>query len=322
MQHNEIHSVAEDVFPFHVEKNFKSLGTDISIDIIVRNEQERERALIDLDSLPAFYERFMRVFNRFDPDSELSRLNGNIGSEQPVSDEMSGVAQRALEYWERTGGVYDPRILSALESAGYVKDFHGGTFDPRQGGYDGIFSNPLSDDLRVGNGAAYFCVKMDFAGIVKGYVTDEVKKFLVQKGWKDFVVDSGGDMYMAGNELSGSPWRISIEGISSQSIMFSLSEKAIATSGISRRKWEVAGKPYHHLINPKKPEAFEFSLKSVTVIADTTEEADVWAKVLFLRGIDEGILFAKENNIAAIFLPYRGGARISSRCREFLWTNS
>jgi thiamine biosynthesis lipoprotein len=93
----------------------------------------------------------------------------------------------------------------------------------------------------------------------------------------------------------------------------------LATSGISKRKWEIAGQKFHHLINPKEPENFLFELKTVTVILSTTEEADVWAKCLFLMGKEGAIIYARENDMAAIILDYRGSAWISPKAKEFLY---
>ena len=320
-QQSKAHGKAHE-FPCFVEKEFKSLGTEISFMVVVRDEQEYDKAIADLELLPEVYARYMKIFSRFDLESELSRLNRSLGIKQQCSEEMRTIARGALNYWGLTKGVYDPRVIYALENAGYVHDFPSGVFESKNEGGVEIFTKPLTHDLLVESDGITFKVKMDFSGIVKGYVTDRVREFLVEKGWKDFLVDSGGDMYMAGNELSGSAWRIGIEGLPDQSIMFSLSEKGIATSGISRRKWEVAGKQYHHLINPKQADAFDFSLKSVTLIADTTEEADVWAKVLFLKGMDEGMRYAKKQGVAALFLPYQGGARISPECKRYVWKSA
>ena len=311
----------EKVFPCFAQKDFKSLGTDISIMVATWSEDEYLRAIADLDELSGLYAKYMHIFSRFDAESELSDLNRNLGVSKQCSDEMREVANQVLKYWEKTEGIYDPRVLSKMESIGYVHDFHSSVFESQDSREGEFFAKNLREDLDIRENEVTFHSKMDFSGIVKGHITDRVRKALLEKGWKNFLVDSGGDMYMGGNELSGEPWKIAIEGISEHSIMFSLSEKAIATSGISRRKWEIDGKRYHHLIHPQKSDTFDFSLKSVTVIADTTEEADVWAKVLFLKGIDEGMIYAKGHGIAALFLPYQGSARISPDCKGYVWRN-
>jgi thiamine biosynthesis lipoprotein len=99
---------------------------------------------------------------------------------------------------------------------------------------------------------------------------------------------------------------VEVEGISSRKMVLKLEDLAAATSGITRRKWEIDGKKYHHLINPLDPYKFSFDLKSVTVIKSSCEEVDFWAKVLFIAGREKGALFAKRYGIACIFLDYRG----------------
>jgi thiamine biosynthesis lipoprotein ApbE len=72
------------------------------------------------------------------------------------------------------------------------------------------------------------------------------------------------------------------------------------------------------MINPKKPGEFSFDLKSVSVIAGSTTEADVWAKTIFLMGREGGMLYAREHDIAAVILDYRGSAWISPKAKEFI----
>ena len=90
-----------------------------------------------------------------------------------------------------------------------------------------------------------------------------------------------------------------------------VSEKAVATSGISRRKWEREGKRFHHLIHPKHPANFSFELRTVSVIADSAEEADITAKILFIQSEEERKKFTEGQNIAAVFyiIPAMPGFR-------------
>lgn len=98
--------------------------------------------------------------------------------------------------------------------------------------------------------------------------------------------------------------------------MLKLKNEGIATSGISRKKWEAGGKKFHHLINPKDTENFSFDLKTVTVIREKTVEADGRAKVLFLMGKVKGLEFANRNNLKALFLDYKGNVYLSEKMKE------
>jgi thiamine biosynthesis lipoprotein len=176
----------------------------------------------------------------------------------------------------------------------------------------------LSDDLKVKGDAIFLGARMDFSGIAKGYITDQIVEFLTKQQWKNFLVDSGGDIFMRGVDEENNPWTVNVEGIDEKKLMFALSNKAIATSGIGKRRWEIEGKRMHHIINPRKPAIFSFDLKSVSIIADSTVDADVWAKTIFLMGKEDGMLYAREHSIAAVVLDSRGSAWISPKAKEFV----
>lgn len=100
--------------------------------------------------------------------------------------------------------------------------------------------------------------------------------------------------------------------------MLEISNRGIATSGISRKKWTIGGKKFHHLVNPKNPDYYSYELRSVSVIAKNTEEADGRAKTLVLMGKCAGLEFAKKNRISAIFFDYRGNIFISPEAKTYI----
>jgi len=59
-------------------------------------------------------------------------------------------------------------------------------------------------------------------------------------------------------------------------------------------------------------------LRTVTVVEKDTENADGRAKVLVLLGKKNGMMFAKKNKIAAIFLDYKGNVFISPEAKKYL----
>jgi thiamine biosynthesis lipoprotein len=301
-----------------VSVEFKAFGTEIELRLIV-NDFDVDSARKDLEEAREMYDYYAKIFSRFDENSELSILNKKIGCFNVASEQMLEVARHSLEFNKKTGGIFDPRIIGTLENVGYKKDFKLGEFSFETFGDEMDCSSALSKDLIVKGNEVFFGVRMDFSGIVKGFVTDKVSKFFTEKGWNNFLVDSGGDMYLSGRDHEGDAWRIDVDGVSYEKMMLELSGKGIATSGISKRKWEIDGRKFHHLINPEKRDQFMFDLKTVTVVAQTTEEADVWAKTLFLMGKNNGIIYARENLIPAVFLDYRGGAWISPEIKKTLY---
>jgi|GEM_PF-309210 len=313
-----------------VRSQFEKLGTDIDIRIIADDVAEKKAAEKDLLEIERLYAHFTNIFSRFDPTSELSKLNSQLGKYSTASFDMLEVVALCLDYYAKTDGLYDPRILDVLEKVGYADDFKDGVRKFRAGSVvenDHFSKRSLAEDLKIvprislgqKNDTVFFGTRMDFSGIAKGYITDKVVEFLKKRQWKNFLVDSGGDMFMRGVDEDGKLWTVNVEGIDEKKLIFTLDDKAVATSGIGRRKWEIEGQRMHHIINPRKPQEFCFDLKSVSIIAESTTAADVWAKTIFLMGREGGMLYAREHDIAAVILDCRGSAWISPKAKEFLY---
>jgi thiamine biosynthesis lipoprotein len=299
-----------------VEKEFKALGTDIYFQIVCDENLKRaaeERA----KELQNFYFLSEKIFSRFLNDSELNIFNTGLGKFFKASPHFLELAKKNLYYYELSEGLFDPRIIKVLEWIGYREDFRQNRpLVDIEKSFPEIDFCDLKKDLIIRGEEVMFNCRMDFSGIAKGYITDIVEGMLRQSGFQNFLIDSGGDMRASGVDQKGENWKIDIEGIAQEKILLILKNEAIATSGIGKRKWESDGKRFHHIINPKSPEKFSFDLQSVTVVTKTVIEADFWAKILFLKGKDEGKKFALENKIKVIFLDYRGNAWVSEEMRK------
>ncbi|MCC7369236.1 MAG: FAD:protein FMN transferase [Chloroflexi bacterium] len=68
-------------------------------------------------------EEIEQCLSRFRPDSELCRMNAGAGRWQSVSPTMATILLVALKAARRTDGLCTPTVLSALEAAGYDRDF-------------------------------------------------------------------------------------------------------------------------------------------------------------------------------------------------------
>ena len=68
-----------------------------------------------------------------------------------------------------------------------------------------------------------------------------------------------------------------------------LHHKALATSTIARRRWSYDGQLKHHLIDPRTGQPAQTDAVSVTVIADRTVMAEIYAKVALILGVEQGL---------------------------------
>lgn len=305
-----------------VTGQFRAMGTTGSVEIVLGENQTVAAAEQAVQAVGNIFHAQEKIFSRFDSASELSRLNQSLGEEKAISDEMLAVLQICLNYCGESCGYFDPRIISQLEQIGYDKDFLSNDLNSEQ---EIIVANAangarLSEDIILDASKQTVILKkrVDLAGAVKGYALDRAAQALHAQGFANFLLEAGGDMSAAGKNSAGEAWRIDVEGVSAGKIMLELTEAGIATSGISRRRWNRGGQKVHHLVNPKQPDQFASDLRTVTVIAESATIADCEAKTLFLMGLERGQERARQKGIKALFLTYRGVVYVSETMKSHL----
>lgn len=303
------------------------MRTDIFIKVL---SETRHSDLMDADieETLTLLRSFETRFTRFREDSELSILNSSIGP-CPVSGELWDILVRCRGYFEETGGVFDPTILPALEREGYAGSYGTDAFG-RSLTQNGSGTKRFSfADVVLDAGSRTVdhppgC-RIDLGGIGKGYVVDRAAELLGAR-YADFVVDAGGDMRIAGQDrVSGYPYfAIDIEDAVRKSGSVGtllLSGKAVATSGVNRRKWRIGETEKSHLIDTRSSGSIDSGIMTATVVADTAEQADVMAKTLCLLGRDRWRAFAEEREIPAFIILKDGTIETNQFIRPYLWEN-
>lgn len=81
-----------------------------------------------------------------------------------------------------------------------------------------------------------------------------------------------------------------------------ISGGGIATSGQDYRRWKCHDQWRHHLIDPQTQQSAISDVISATVIADSTLEAEVWAKYCVLVGASEAISWLNQDNLAGLIV--------------------
>ena len=144
-------------------------------------------------------------------------------------------------------------------------------------------------------------VKLDFNAIAQGYAVDVLAEFIREKGYSNFYIELGGEVYVSGLNRENQKWKIGIDTpVSSSkersiSEVLSISNEAIATSGNYRKFYEVKGKKYAHTIDPKTGLQVTHNLLSATVIAKDCATADGFATAFMVMGKEKTIAFLKQN---------------------------
>lgn len=305
-------------------KKFNAMGTEVIISASLGDGQEAI-----LDEAESLIRAFEKRFSRFNAESELSRLNNAPAGEVAASPEMIAILKEAKNLHLETGGIFDPTVIGSLEKVGYNKSFN------EIGGGAGVgvdtekikqefLARPKMNELEIFESKVIKPegFKIDLGGIGKGDVSDLLGGGLFA-GVGNFWISAGGDLVVKGNNEGETGWRVGVQDPNDAGKeIFSLKTKGeevgIATSGIFKRKGEVGGFKWHHLIDPQTGLPVENNILAVTAISSTATRADVFAKTVLVSGAEKGLEFieSQEDSACVIFLK-NGEVTLSKRAVKY-----
>lgn len=148
---------------------------------------------------------------------------------------------------------------------------------------------------------------LDLGGIAKGYAVDKAyEKLIKNKQIKAALINSGGNIRVLGLQKNKKNWKIGIQHPRQKNkylgIITLKPGESVATSGDYQRYYEVNGKRYHHILNPKTGYPSK-GLISVTVLAKTAELTDYYSTLLFVAGLEHAKIILKQTpEIGAIIM--------------------
>jgi thiamine biosynthesis lipoprotein len=279
-----------------LRRRFPAMGTEVEL---VLAAPESPNAFAVLAAAEADVRRLELLLSRFDPESQLSRLNRRRSL--VVLPELLELVQLALAARDRTNGRFDPTVHDAVVAAGYDRTFDelprggaGRAAGARCGG--GVHVDVANSTIELEPG-----VSLDLGGIAKGYAADRAAAILGRVG--PCLVDAGGDI-----AVRGRAWHVGVE-TGEGTLTLELPGGGVATSGRDRRRWLRGGEEQHHLIDPSTGRPSGSDLLRVTAVAETAVEAEVLAKTLFLAGVLDAKREADAGWIPAVLVT-RDGRRL------------
>ena len=233
--------------------------------------------------------------SRFRPDSEISWLHRAHGGLFMLSGGLAEAIRVALTAAAWTGGLADPTIGSALISLGYDRDFAAidpGRLDPPAAplpapGWQSVrLDGPL---LRLPAG-----VLLDLGATAKGLGSDRAVR-AVQAATGNTggtLVSLGGDIATGGTPPAGG-WPILVADVpglpagpggAGPAQRVRLARGAVATSSVTCREWQRAGRVMHHIVDPRTGLPAEGPWQMVSVAAATCADANAAATAAVVAG--------------------------------------
>lgn len=154
---------------------------------------------------------------------------------------------------------------------------------------------------------------IDPSGLVKGWAIYNAAGLLQKKSFKNFYVDAGGDVQVAGKNKAGEKWQIGIRNPFTPAEIvkvIKLTDQGIATSGSYVRG--------QHVYDPHHPEKQLDDIVSMTVVGPNVFEADRFATAAFAMQ-KEGILFLEsKKDIEGYMIDKDGVATYTSGFERYV----
>ena len=228
--------------------------------------------------------------------SEVSRLNRS--GKAVLSKITANLVKRSLEIYQKTDGLFDITIYPLMELWGFPSKNYKVPSDKeiketlKNVGSEKIVFNEETGEISFKNKG----MKIDFGGIGKGYITDELVKILTEEKVESAIINLGGNVFGFNKKPDGSLWNVAIRDPNEPEnymTVVRLEDCAVITSGGYERYFEEDGKIYHHILNPKTGRPSDSDLKSVSIVSKDGTLADALSTSLFIMGEKKAIDYWK-----------------------------
>ena len=251
----------------------------------------------------AFHElqRLHKVFDNFDPNSDVSRINANAGIEPvQVARDIIVCIKRSREFGTKLNGTFDVSIGPLIDLWGIGRK---GQFVPTAREIEKLL--PLVGEQRIvideKHSTVFLPVKgmrLDFGGVAKGYACDRMVDILKQHGVESALINAGGDVRVIGRKPDGQSWTIGVQDPrQTDGIIATLAMDkwdTMETSGDYQRYIEVQGKRYSHILDPRSGYQ-PHSVAAVTIVGNSSFDDDILSTALFILGVDKGKELLEKN---------------------------
>ena len=269
-----------------------------SLDIAVTADDPAVANAADA-AIRAEIDRLNAVFNTYDPESEISRLN--TVESAAASPELIEVLTLCDTWRLQSSGAMSCRIGALIDAWAAAEEADTAPERPAMRLLAGeIRRASASIDPASGRVAREEPIRLDTNAIAKGYIID--KAFAAARGAapeaRGLLVDIGGDLRTWGEGPDGGGWRVGVAAPerladnAAPEVVLHLSERAVASSGQGARSRVIAGNAYGHIISPSSGWAVEHVAGATVAAADATS-ADALATALMVMTLSDGLALAE-----------------------------
>jgi FAD:protein FMN transferase len=279
-----------------VAQKYGAMGTEIILSAWTADQRQAERAFA------AGYDEIRRIEILMtdwerpgEPESDVVRINKAAGKQAVrVSAETFEVIQKSLDMSRKSGGAFDITFAAMKGLWKFDEDLEkklppAAEIARRRKliGWRDVVIDAKARTVKLRRPG----MRLGLGGIAKGYAVDRCAAVLRAEGLHDFMVQAGGDLYVAGSK-GPTNWMVGVRdprgGARDIIARMQIKDHAFSTAGDYERAFVLDGKRYHHIIDPATGYPATAS-REVTIFAPTAFLADALDDAVFILGPKKGI---------------------------------
>jgi thiamine biosynthesis lipoprotein len=256
-------------------------------------------------------DRIEDVLTVFRDSSEAARVNREAADGPvAVSETLFSLLQRCRALHEETGGAFDPtsgplsRCWGFMAREGRLPADEDIAAALAQVGFDKV---DLEDATRTVHFSAPG-VTLNFGAIGKGYALDKVAVVLRQQGVGSALLSAGGSSVLALG--GGAGFRVDVRSprASEPIARLRLRDAALGTSGAGEQFFEVDGRRYGHVLDPRTGRPADGVL-SASVVAPSAADADSLSTAFLVAGPELAARYCATHPSTLAMLALEGADR-------------
>lgn len=295
------------------------MDTLVTINVVADSPARAEKAM---DRAFGEVQRLDGMLSFFSDRSELAKINKNAGlGAVRVSKETSEVIEKAVFASERTDGAFDVTIGPEISQWDFYAKRKPDDASIRERlslvNYKWIALDRVKSSLSLKKRG----MLIDLGAIAKGYAADRAVEELKREGIASGLVSVAGDIKAFGLKPDGKAWRVGIRNPRAKNdndeiiATIELKDMAISTSGDYERFFIMAGKRYHHILDPRTGYPAQ-GCRSVSVIAKDGVYADSFSTGVFVLGPEKGIAVLQQNGFEGFVIDTDGNVVTTPGLRD------
>lgn len=263
-------------------------------------------------------DRLNSEMSHYKPESELSAINRQAHRQRVVvTPELFKLLKESLRYSEETDGAFDITVGPLMKAWGFFRGW--GRFPSqteltevmKRIGYRHVKLDAPTSTIEFDVPE----VDLDLGAIGKGYAVDRVVEILRSAGISRALVSSGSSsIYALGTPPGKQGWEVTVCHPLDRRKTVSrlcLQNISISVSGDIEKFFELDGKIYSHIMDPRSGMPVEGRLMTA-VISPSATKGDALSTFFLVEGVEKSRAYLEHHSdlMAIFYLPVRSSHKV------------